>query len=104
MRELLSGRTREYQEKARQVAETAVRPIAAELDRTGEYPWPVIHALREAGLMGIWIPEAYGGSGSEFTDAAVVFEALGKGPVPGPMFSSGVLAAQVIQRDRHSPR
>ncbi len=50
----------------------------------------------ETGWLGMLIPEQYGGAGSEFTDAAVVYEALGTGPVPGPMFSSGVLAAQII--------
>jgi butyryl-CoA dehydrogenase len=78
MRELLSSRTRDYQERARQVAETAVRPIAAELDRTGDYPWPVIRALRETGLMGIWIPEEYGGKSAGVLDLCVVVEELSR--------------------------
>src|SRR5262245_35195886 len=49
------------------------------------------------GWLGMLTPEAYGGSGSEFTDAATVFEALGAGAVPGPLFSSGVVAPLVIQ-------
>jgi alkylation response protein AidB-like acyl-CoA dehydrogenase len=78
MKELLSKRTREYQERAREVAEKAVRPVAAELDRTGEYPWSVIGALREAGLMGIWIPEAYGGRSAGVLDLCVVVEELSR--------------------------
>ncbi len=78
MKELLSPRTRDYQERARQVAETAVRPIAAELDRTGEYPWSVIRALREADLMGIWIPVEYGGQAAGVLDLCVVVEELSR--------------------------
>ena len=48
------------------------------------------------GWLGMAIPERYGGGGSELTDVAVVFEALGYGPVPGPFFSSGILAAHTI--------
>ena len=56
MKELLPKKTQEYMERAREVANKAVRPVAAELDRSREYPWSVIQALRDADLMGIWIP------------------------------------------------
>lgn len=51
----------------------------------------------DMGWVGMLIPEEYGGSGNTFTDAAVVFEELGRGPVPGPFFSSGVLASLLLQ-------
>lgn len=57
--------------------------------------------LRKAvdlGWFGILIPEAYGGSGRSFTDTAVLFEELGRGPVFGPHFSSGVLGALTIMQ------
>ena len=47
----------------------------------------------DIGWLGMAIPEKYGGSGSSVTDLAVVYEALGYGPVPGPFFSSGVVSA-----------
>jgi alkylation response protein AidB-like acyl-CoA dehydrogenase len=78
MKELLPARTQEYQSRAREVAEKSVRPIAAELDRTGEYPWSVIEALRTAELMGIWIPEEYGGQGAGVLDMCVVVEELSR--------------------------
>jgi len=78
MKELLPERSQEYMERARQVAESAVRPVAAELDRTGEYPWSVIEALREADLMGIWIPEEYGGQGAGVLDLCLVVEELSR--------------------------
>ena len=78
MKELLPERTREYQERAHEVAERAVRPVAAELDRTGEYPWSVVEALREAELMGLWIPEEYGGQDAGVLDLCVVVEELSR--------------------------
>ena len=50
----------------------------------------------DAGWPGILVPTEYGGSESTLTDAAVLFEELGRGPVPGPFFSSGVLGALTI--------
>ena len=50
----------------------------------------------DAGWPGILVPTAYGGSESTLTDAAVLFEELGRGPVPGPFFSSGVLGALTV--------
>lgn len=52
---------------------------------------------RGMGWLGMLTPAEYGGSGNSLTDAAVVFEELGRGPVPGPFFSSGVLAALLVQ-------
>src|SRR4029450_2323448 len=50
----------------------------------------------ELGWPGMLVPAEYGGSESTLTDAAVLFEELGRGPVPGPFFSSGVLGALTI--------
>ncbi len=55
--------------------------------------WP---AIASTGILGSLIPEEYGGAGGSFSDAGVVFEELGKGPVPGSAFSSAALAALVI--------
>ena len=78
MKELLPKKTLDYMERARHVAENAIRPVAADLDRSGEYPWSVIQALRDADLMGIWIPEEYGGHGAGVLDLCVVVEELSK--------------------------
>ena len=50
----------------------------------------------DVGWPGILVPAEYGGSESTLTDAAVLFEELGRGPVPGPFFSSGVLGALTV--------
>ena len=50
----------------------------------------------ELGWPGILVPAEHGGSESSLTDAAVLFEELGRGPVPGPFFSSGALGALTV--------
>ena len=42
------------------------------------------------------VPDEFGGGGTSRMDCAAVFEELGRGPLPGPYFSCGVLAAQLI--------
>jgi len=66
--------------------------------------------IAELGWLGLLIPEPYGGGGGSLTDAAVLFEEFGRGPLPGPFFSSGVLSALVLleagseqQRRRYLP-
>ena len=48
------------------------------------------------GWLGILVPQEYGGEGGSLTDAAVLYQELGRGPVPGPYFSTGVLGAMTL--------
>src|SRR4026209_1033188 len=50
------------QETARRVAREVVAPRAAEIDEKGEYPEDVFQAFKELELIGLAIPEEYGGS------------------------------------------
>ena len=56
----------------------------------------LIKKAAELGWLGMMLPEEYGGAGVSAMDCAVVFEELGRGPVPGPLFTSGILSAQMI--------
>lgn len=74
------------------------------------YSEAIWRTAADVGWLSMVTPEAYGGTGGSFMDAATVFEALGAGAVPGPLFSSGVLAPLVIaalgteaQREQHLP-
>ena len=78
MDELLTKENLEYRGMAREIADKHVRPIAAELDRTAEYPWAVVRALQDAGLMGVWIPKEYGGRGGGVMNLCIVVEELSK--------------------------
>ncbi len=78
MQELLTKQNREYQARAREVAEKFVRPRAAELDRTGEYGWDILQALRDYELTGVWVPKEYGGHGTGVMDMCLVVEQLSR--------------------------
>ena len=67
--------------------------IASPDETTPLEPWGQLAAT---GWLGILIPEQYGGEGGSFTDAGVLFEELGRGPVPGPHLTSAVLSALAI--------
>lgn len=47
----------------RQIAKEVVAPRAAAIDAEGTFPWDVYNAFKDADLLGINIPEEYGGSG-----------------------------------------
>lgn len=51
---------------------------AARWDENHEYPWENIHQLREMGVLGMTIPEAYGGQGSSLIDAVLAIETTAK--------------------------
>lgn len=60
------------------------------------YQPQLIKKAAELGWLGMMLPEQYGGAEVSATDCAVVFEELGRGPTPGPLFTSGILSAQMI--------
>ncbi|MEN8164425.1 MAG: acyl-CoA dehydrogenase family protein [Acidobacteriota bacterium] len=78
MDELLSAQSIEYRDRAREVAEKYVRPVAAELDRSGDYGWSILEGLKEYGLTGLWIPKEYGGKGAGVIDLCLVVEQLSR--------------------------
>ena len=94
---LLTEEQEAIRDLARTIADEEVRPVAAELDVTGEFPWPIIKKMAEADLFGILIPEEYGGFGGTMTmnmvliteeiskacgGTALAFAATGLGVIP----------------------
>jgi hypothetical protein len=64
--------------RARAFARDVVAPHVAEMDRTNNYPWPVVKAMAEEGFMGLTIDPKYGGGGRPLIDAILVVEELAK--------------------------
>ena len=54
------------QDMARKFAEREIKPVAAELDRTHRHPAELVAKMGELGLMGVTIPEEYGGAGMDY--------------------------------------
>ena len=60
----------------RDFALTRVAPLAAELDRESRFPYELVAEMAELGLMGIPIPEEYGGAGADTLSYAIAIEEL----------------------------
>lgn len=56
-----------------------VKPKAAELDESHELNWPAIRKMGQLGLLGLNVPEEYGGAGVDAVSAAIAIEELGWG-------------------------
>jgi short-chain 2-methylacyl-CoA dehydrogenase len=62
----------------RDFADSEVRPVAEELDRTKSFPYEVVDKLGGLGLMGIPYPEEYGGGGADNLSYAIAIEELAR--------------------------
>jgi short-chain 2-methylacyl-CoA dehydrogenase len=60
----------------REFAEQRVAPVAEELDREGRFPYELVAELAELGVMGMTIPEEYGGAGADTVSYAIAVEEL----------------------------
>ena len=74
----LSDAHKLIRDTARRIAREKVAPRAPELDESGEYPHDIFGVFAEAGLLGLTIPEQYGGSGAGFLALALAVEETAK--------------------------
>ena len=66
------------QAMAREFAQTAIRPIAAEIDREARFPHETLKRMGELGLMGVAVPERWGGSGADTVAYALALEEIAR--------------------------
>jgi alkylation response protein AidB-like acyl-CoA dehydrogenase len=74
----LTDEQREIRELVRTIARERVAPRAAEIDRSGEFPWDIVEVFRNNDLFGIMYDEAYGGIGESSLLTFVTIEELSK--------------------------
>lgn len=67
-----------FQQSVREFAAQQVRPLAAEMDEKGKFSPDLIQQFFELGLMGIEVPEEYGGQGGSFFNAILAVEELSR--------------------------
>ena len=108
----LTDEQRMVMELARTLAREKIAPVAAHHDETETYPAEAMRLLAQQGLMGIWVPEAYGGTGLGALAVALVAEEIawacaatatnwGATPLGGYPI---VLAGTEAQKRRYLPR
>ncbi|MGB9236431.1 MAG: acyl-CoA dehydrogenase [Terriglobales bacterium] len=67
-----------FRDNVRQFAEDKIRPLAKEMDEKGIFDHGLIEQFFQLGLMGIEIPEQYGGAGGKFFEAILAVEELSR--------------------------
>jgi butyryl-CoA dehydrogenase len=97
------------QAMARDFAESEIRPIAVEIDRDARFPHETVKRMGELGLMGIAVPERWGGAGSDMVAYVVAVEEIARVcashavvmSVDNSLYGSPVLAFGTdVQRER----
>jgi butyryl-CoA dehydrogenase len=59
-------------------AEKEVKPLASEIDATGEFPWETIKKMAKLNLLGLPIPTKYGGAGVDTISYVIAVEEISK--------------------------
>src|SRR2546426_8575761 len=80
----LTDEQRAIQDLAREIARERIAPLAARVDETGEYPHEQLKLLAQQGLMGLHIPEEYGGSAARALAFCLAAQGVARGRAPPP--------------------
>lgn len=74
----LSGEHEDLRRAVRDFARKEILPVAAHFDETGDFPLAIIRKMGEMGLMGIEVPEEYGGAGMDTIAYVLAMEEIAK--------------------------
>ena len=74
----LSEEQRMFRETVRRLAEEKVKPRAQQIDETGEFPWDIVALFKEYGLLGVAMPEEYGGGGADLLTSCIAIEEIAR--------------------------
>ena len=81
----------------RSLAEKTIAPHAVETDATEEFPWRVVEAYREAGLLSLLVPEKYGGAGATVVHETAIAEELARVDASAAIiFTSHSLCTEIV--------
>ena len=78
MRLELNDQQKMIQKMVREFAEKEIAPVAAELDRTSEYPTKILEKMAKLGFLGIIIPTEYSGAGLDTISYAIIIEEISR--------------------------
>ncbi|MHB9285579.1 acyl-CoA dehydrogenase [Halobacteriales archaeon Cl-PHB] len=70
---------RQIRDMVAEFVDEEVVPRAGEIDETDEFPWDLVDQMAELGLMGMPIPEEYGGAGLDYHSYAMGLEEISRG-------------------------
>src|SRR5262245_4261946 len=110
---LLSDEENLFRQSVREFAAQQLKPLAAEMDEEGKFSGDLIKQFFDLGLMGIAVPEQYGGQGGSFFNAILAVEELSRADasagvivdVQNTLVSNAILRwATPEQKKRYLPR
>ncbi len=77
----LTDAQRMLRDMVRGFAEKEIKPRAAEIDRTDEFPWDLWKRMAELGILGMTMPPEYGGAGMDIVSWAIAQEEMARAAV-----------------------
>jgi alkylation response protein AidB-like acyl-CoA dehydrogenase len=75
----LSEEQRMWRDAVHDFVTREVKPKARQVDEEGQFNWEAVHKMGPLGLLGLNVPEEYGGAGVDAVSAAIAIEELGWG-------------------------
>jgi alkylation response protein AidB-like acyl-CoA dehydrogenase len=75
---ILAEDERIFRDSVREFAEARVRPLVREMDEQAKFPKSLLTELFDLGVMGIEVPETYGGAGGRFFHSVLAVEELSR--------------------------
>ena len=72
----LTDEQKRWRDIARDFAQAEIRPRAEQLDREQKFPYDIVAKMADLGLMGLTLPEEYGGSGGDFVAYNLALEEI----------------------------
>jgi alkylation response protein AidB-like acyl-CoA dehydrogenase len=84
----------DLQALVRTVAHNELKPLASRWDRSHEFPWDSVKTLTRIGVLGLTIPQAYGGVGGSWFEAVLAIEEIASACYQTAMAVLGELGVQ----------
>ena len=76
---LLTDDQKMIRDSCREIAEDHIKPVRAQYDESGAFPWDIVEVLRQADIFGVYLPEQYGGFGGGIFEMSLAVEELSRG-------------------------
>lgn len=94
----LSDEQQMLQETIADFMEREVKPdrVSRLYQHEDGYDAAMYRTAAQSGWLGMLLPEQYGGGAASVMDCAVAFEEFGRGPLPAPVFTAGVVVPQLV--------
>jgi len=95
---MLSEENKIFRDTVRKFAEKEIAPNVKTWEKEGEYPKEYYQKLSEMGLMGLLVPEEYGGAGASMIDLVILCEELGRVGVSFPLTHVSACCRAIVKQ------